>query len=126
MLTAERVEQAYRDGARTSNDLARALNVTPRTALRWIDQVGLPGVKRERAYSSLSDEQVERIRWMLEDGVPLKWVAETVGVAHSTVSHVKGRLGLTRNDNSYAFAGVLHSIRANPILVDLHREFAPK
>lgn len=117
---------AARDaGARTSSDLAAALNITTRSALRWMDKV--PGfIKQTEKAGTTTPDQVIIVSALLRDQVPDKWVAETAGVSRFVVSDWKAALGLTGRRGGGEWAKVLREIKRDPELLAWHQEFAPK
>lgn len=120
---------AARDaGANDTAKLAAALGFTQRSAVRWAHKV--PGIAfGAPTREPTQPEKLAFMRRMFEDEVPDNWIAETLGVSYFIVTDYKAKWGMTKrrsDPKAGSFSGVLQSIRRDPALLALHREFAPK
>lgn len=74
-------------------------------------------------------ETQDVVRKLLEDGTPVRWITETVGYSAFAINQYKARWGMTRrrtDSKAGDLPGMLFSIRRDPALLALHREFEPK
>lgn len=79
--------------------------------------------KQERLDSALERVSPSQRDWLVEssrDGMPAAWIAETVGVPEWLVYEIAKGLRVRRQAES-----VWPMIHGRPVLVKLHREFAP-
>jgi len=69
----------------------------------------------------LTDEERERMRILVAEGMPAPWIAEDLGRSRSTVTNnfPFGR------EASLEWLRAWSDIRRSPILLELHKEFAP-
>lgn len=120
-MTLERAQDAFNAGARTSGQLAAMLGLSERQALRWLNRIS-PSSDRNPA-RPCSPETYARMGVLAQEGVPSAWIAEDVGYQRRAVDRYRERQGV-QSDGEYK--AVCQSIRRNPVLLALHREFAPK
>lgn len=81
-----------------------------------------------RGYT-LSDEQKTQIRRLIDDGVPLAWIADDVGVSLDRVKNFvrdpENDLGDLTRRNGAEFTSVWSSIYRNDEQLRLHTELKP-
>lgn len=115
--TTETIARLTREGWSASR-IAEHLDVTERTVVRYRKRAGVAGPPRV----NLRPEQIERIETLVGEGMPSRWVAEDVGCSAQTVKRHRPMGRAAAREYRQEFA----RIRANPVLLDLHREFAPR
>lgn len=96
--------------------IAEAIGVHERTVSRHRAKLGIA----QGACTEPTPEQVLWLHAMREEGMPAKWVAETIGVKPDTVRRRHGMTDSARRD----WLKTWSSIRRNPALLALHREFS--
>lgn len=75
--------------------------------------------------SFITAEDSVTIEKLVADGVPTRWIAETINVTIDTLkNHLKGRADARQNAANYN--AVWTSIRPNDTLRKWHHLFAPK
>ena len=70
------------------------------------------------------DERADRVRLLLDEGMPLNWAAEDVGISISAATRV-ARGVPDRAQNVLAWTDSWREIRRSSKMLDLHRQFAP-
>lgn len=123
MSTIEAAEAAYHAGARTPEALAREVRVTRRHASRLLDRFDPSRIQVRAARKARLSADYCRVKNLAREGLPTAWIAEDVGLRRETVDRWRKRAGIPyAGDYRVAYM----SIRRNPTLLELHREFAPK
>lgn len=119
-MTEERAREAFENGARTAPQMAEVLGLSERQALRWLNIVD-PDTRRGNA-AVYTPEQYARVEELARDEVPTEWIAEDAKVSYGFVENHRKRLGIPYPND---YKKVYQSIRWQPTLLALHREFAP-
>lgn len=73
--------------------------------------------------SKLTEKDLERIRVLAEDGVPISWIAEEFDVTEDAVRKAAKSMGYS-SDREYMRTQA--AIRNKPILAALHAEISPR
>jgi len=102
---------------RSAAEIARELGVNSRIVVRHRSAAG---VARQKA-PLLTAEERDWIAAARADGMPSTWIAETIG-CHPGLVHRIAQLG---EEEVSAWRSEWLRIRRNPVLLALHREFAP-
>lgn len=77
--------------------------------------------------ATITSQQRERATLLLEDGVPTSWVAEDVGLSLTTVEgFITPELRARREPSRKDWLSAWTSIKRNPTLLALHREFTTR
>lgn len=104
-------------------EIAALYKVSERTVVRAMRHAGIPPTVRSLPFT---DAELDRAWVLLEEGMPLTWVAEDL---HRGEQHLRERLSSDVGHKLKTGEGwhqVWSGIRNDPTLLALHREFAPK
>lgn len=100
------------------NEIAETLGINPRSVYRHLYRLrGRPA----RATRYLSQDDLELLFRLRDEGAPTTWVAETLGISVHTVKAYRALSTSAHKD----WMAVWQQIRRNPTLLALHYEFAP-
>lgn len=102
-------------------EIAARMGVTERSARNYLNLHHL----RRRAELITAAEWAWAVR-AIEEGVPLRWVADTLEVSAREVGRRWRREALRPPPSASQFSAVWSQIRHHPRLRELHDEFAPK
>lgn len=124
-IIRERVEELLGEGL-TRKEVAFALGVRPDSLTRQMRRWGMI----ESRHVGLPLEQRDQVRRLVEDGVPVTWIAETFGIARIEPDTVwlaeaferRAAAGHDTNDWRHIWPPIYN----DPKLRELHQEFAPK
>lgn len=119
ILTKSALEEALADEL-DDDEIAARFHVHPDSVQRAMVRHGF---REPRDIIRWTPEIDEFAHALNDDGVPLVWIAETIRCGRDTlVKH-----GIRRGaDERMAWLSVWQEILKNPVLLALHREFAPK
>lgn len=116
----------YRAGASAAS-IGQAHGVTDRTVYRILaaagEQRSRPRPARELA--TVDEALLSRVRELIAEGMPERWIMETLAVSRRTVAKVSRTMPgreLVRRE----VQPIWQSIARTPELAALHREFSPK
>ena len=101
----------------TAKEIADHFDVSTRSARRALVKHGFSEPSPQRIFTEV---ELAFARRLLDDNVPIAWVAETLKADRKAiVKHLGGR-------RDSVWSHVWPQIMRNPILLELHQEFAPK
>lgn len=123
-VTREELQECQQLGL-TQEQTATRLNLAQaRYVGRRERELGIPRPTRE-FHARLEGEVRERANALLADGQPAPWVSETVNAAGDRIREL-AQMRPDHDAHILQWRQVWGQIRRNPVLLDLHRQFAPK
>jgi DNA-binding NarL/FixJ family response regulator len=102
----------------SSREIGHRVKVTQRTVSRVRRLMGVAQEVNPR----LTREQRARIDRLIDEGMPATWIAEDVGCSDQTVR----RYRQSSEEDTRVWRQVFAFVMRSSVLVELHREFAPK